>query len=170
MYRQVALKTLTYKGKLEYLLQKEIHLDLNVSKLLGCWIINLEYETVRNNDDIHLKGTYSIQLWYASNNDQKSAVYEEKINFDEKFVLTHRKLQTINDEMFMKVFVSKYPTCINMKLENNQIFISIGGLFYLDVFQEAMLLVMCKENGKDDLSLEEELLMNVNTNYLTNKK
>lgn len=170
MFKEIAAKTLTGKGRLSYLFKKQIKLNDDVSKLLGCWIINLEYKEEVIDKDIYLKGSYSIQLWYAMNNDQKSSVYEEKIEFNEKVLMAYRNLDTLNDNKFIKVFISKYPTCIGMELdENKNIKIRIESLFYLDVFQEAILFVSCQDKAQDDLSLDEEILMNVNPNYLTDK-
>lgn len=170
MYKEIAAKTLTGKGRLSYFLEKELHLDDDVSKLLGCWIINLEYKEKVINKDVYLIGSYSIQLWYALNNDQKSSVYEEKIEFNEKVLMAYRDLEVLNDEMFIKVFISKYPTCIGMDLdENKNIKIKIESLFFLDVFQEAILFVACQDKGNDNISLDEEILMNVNPNYLVEK-
>ncbi len=171
MIKEIAAKTLTGKGRLSYFLEKDFHLDDNVSKLLGCWIINLEYKTEIKDKDIYLVGSYSIQLWYALNNDQKSSVYEEKITFSEKALMAYKDLDTLSEEKFVKVFISKYPTCIGMELsEEKNIKLKIESLFYLDVFQEAILFVNCQEKGQDDLSLDEEILMSVNPNYLVDKK
>ena len=43
MYREIAAKTLTAKGKLSYFYEKILLLEENVSKLLGCWIIDLKH-------------------------------------------------------------------------------------------------------------------------------
>ncbi len=171
MYREIATKTLIGKGKLPYYLEKEIHIEDNVSKLLGCWIINLKYYSEYQEKDVRLHGSYSIQLWYASDNDQKSSVYEEQILFDEKVLMAYRSLQTLDDTMFLKVLVSHYPTCVGMNLdENKKITIKIESEFFVDAFQEAILIVQCATKTNDDLSLDEEILMNVNPNYLINKK
>ena len=171
MYREIAAKTLTAKGKLSYFYEKILLLEENVSKLLGCWIIDLKHNTYVKNKEVHLKGSYSIQLWYAINNDQKSSVFEERVEFDEIISMSYRDYETLSDDMFLKVFISKYPTCLGMEInENNEIVLKIEGEFYIDAFQEAILYVMCSDKKKDDLSLDEEILMNVNPNYLTNKK
>ena len=40
MNREIAVKTLTGRGKLNYLYEKKISLENDISKTLGCWIIN----------------------------------------------------------------------------------------------------------------------------------
>ena len=168
MLKEIACKTLTGRGRIDYLYERELRLD-NISKTLGCWIINLNYEINYEKEDVYLDGFYSIQLWYAKDNDQSSSVYEEKINFHEKARMVYRNVSTISNEKVFKIFVNKYPNAVYMKLnEDNSITLKIEGLYFIDVFQEAILIVDSKDNVKPEMTLDEELLLNVNTNYLTN--
>ncbi len=170
MYREIAAKTLIGKGKLATIINKNVYIDEDISKTLGCWIINLKYETTEDNGKIVLKGSFDIQLWYASNNDQKSSVYTETIEFEEPFIMSYRDLRTISEEKFIKVYVSHYPTCIKMELASNGVVsLKIESLFLVDCFAEAILVVNCADDYKEDISIDEEILMNVNPNYLENK-
>lgn len=171
MFREIAVKTLTGKGKLENYINKTISLDSNVSKTLGCWIINFEHQVEIINSDIFIKGSFDIQLWYAKDNDQKSDVFIEKMNFYEKVNVTYRDLKTIDDTPFPKIYVNKYPTCTSMNLiGNNEVELTIEYILFLEIFQEALLVVSCSEDYVEDITLEEEIAMNVNENYLIDKK
>lgn len=171
MLREIAAKTLTGRGRINYFYERELQLNTDVSKTLGCWIINLNYEIEYDKDDIYLTGFYSIQLWYALDNDQSSSVYEEKIPFKEKATMVYRNINTISNEKSVKVFVNKYPNAVYMKLnEDKTISLKIEALYFIDVFQEAILVVDTKDNDKAEMTLDEELLLNVNPNYLTEKK
>lgn len=169
MYREIATKTLVGKGKLAFILDKKIKIGEDISKTLGCWIINLNYDTYTKEKRIFVKGSYDIQLWYASNNDQQSNVFKETITFDNEVIMSYRDLKTIDDTMFIKVHVHKYPTCIAMNLKDKDVVIKIDSLFYIDVFQEAILVVNCEDSYKEDIPIEEEIIMNVNPNYLEDK-
>lgn len=171
MLREIVCKTLTGRGKVSYFYEKEIDLGVDISKTLGCWIINLNYEVKHINTDVFLEGYYSIQLWYAKDNDQSSSVFEDKILFNEKATMVYRNIPTLSDDKVVKVFVNKYPNAIYMKLnENKTVSLKIEALYFIDVFQEAVMVVDTKDNVKPDLTLDEELLLNVNTNYLIDKK
>ncbi len=170
MYREIAAKTLIGKGKLSSIINKRIYIDEDISKTLGCWIINLKYETIESQGKITLKGSFDIQLWYASNHDQKSSVYNETIEFEEPFTMVYRDLKTISEERFIKVYVSHYPTCSKMELESNGVVnLKIESLYLVDCFAEAILVVNCADDYKEDISIDEEILMNVNPNYLEDK-
>lgn len=171
MLREIACKTLVGRGRINYFLEKNIKLDCNVSKTLGCWIINLNYEIIEEKKELYLNGFYSIQLWYALDEDKSSSVYEEKISFKEKVNMVYRHINTLNDKKDVKVFVNKYPNAVYMQLgENNNINLKIEALYFIDVYQEAILIIDTKENVKPEMTLDEELLLNVNPNYLVDNE
>ena len=167
MYREIMAKTLNGKGKINQVIEKELFISNEISKTLGCWIINLKHEIIRENLDIFVKGSYDIQLWYALNNNQKSEVYNETIEFYEKVNMSYRDLKVIDNEIYTKVYVPKYPSCTSMELdENKKIKLKIEALYYVDTFQEALLVVNCSDDYVEDVSIEEEIVMNVNPNYI----
>lgn len=170
MYREIAAKTLIGKGKLNLLMREELNVNANISKTLGCWIINLNFQAEENDRKIKLKGSYDIQLWYASDNDQKSAVFNKTLEFESDVMVSYRDLKTLDDQLFIKTYVSKYPTCTAMELDSNgNVKITIDSLFMIDVFAEAILVVNCADDYVEDISLDEEIMMNVNPNYLEGK-
>ena len=167
MFREIVCKTLTGKGKINQVIEKELFISNEISKTLGCWIINLKHEIIRENLDIFVKGSYDIQLWYALDNDQKSEVYNETIEFYEKVNMSYRDLKVIDNEIYTKVYVPKYPSCTSMELdENKKIKLKIEALYFVDTFQEALLVVNCSDDYGEDVSIEEEIVMNVNPNYI----
>ena len=132
-----------------------------------CWIINLKHEIIRKNLDIFVKGSYDIQLWWALDENQKSEVYIETIEFVEKVNMSYRNLKVIDNEIYTKIYVPKYPVCTNMELlEDKKIKLNIEATYYVDTFQEAILVVNCSDNYEEDVTIEEEIVMNVNPNYI----
>ena len=171
MLREIAVKTLSGRGKLPYFYEDEIYIEDEVSKTLGCWIINLKYQIVKENNETYIDGSYSIQLWYAYNEDKSSSVYEKEVKFKEKATMVYRNLEKIDSDRDYKVYVNKYPNAVFMKLvDHHTIELKIEALYFIDVFEEAIVIVETKENVKADLTLEEEMLLSIDTNYLTNNK
>ena len=167
MFREIACKTLTGKGKINQIVEKEIYINDEISKTLGCWIINLKHEIIRKNLDIFIKGSYDIQLWYALNDNQKSEVYIETFEFLEKVNMSYRDLKVVDNEIYTKVYVPKYPTCTSMELlDDKKVKLKIEATYYVDTFQEAILVVNCSDDYEEDVTIEEEIVMNVNPNYI----
>ena len=171
MNREIIAKTLVGKGKLALQEKQVIVLDENVSKPLGCWIINHRFETNQNGKNIELNGTYDIQIWYAFDDDKKTNVFYKTVPFNGTFMISWKKIKTIDDETKQKVHVIKYPTATGMNQKNeHEVEIIIESVYFVDVFQDSILTINTLEEDKDDEIIDEEIIMNVNPNYLTNKK
>ena len=79
--------------------------------------------------------------------------------------MVYRNSQVLNEEKFYKVYVNKYPNAVSMKLlDDHKVSLKIEALYYIDVFQEAIVIIDAKDNVKADLTLDEEMLLNIDTN------
>lgn len=167
MKREVAVKTLVGKGR-QYIVKKtDIKVGENSSKSLGCWIINHHYQAYYQGKKLFVKGDYDIELWMAVDNDQKSEVYRTNVTFDEEVNSAFKDLVTLSDEMFLKTLVLHYPSCTGMELSQpGRVDITIESEYLIDVFAEALLVVVCADDNEVDMTLDEELVMNVNPDYL----
>ena len=85
--------------------------------------------------------------------------------------MSYRDLKTLDDELYPKIYVNKYPSCSSMKLnDNKEVELVIDYTLFVETFQEALLVVNCSDDGEEEITLDEEITMNVNENYLIDKK
>ena len=142
VYREVCCKTLIGKGKLDKHKEISIEVGTNASKTLGCWIINHQCNAYYHNKDIRIKGSYDVELWMAVD----------------------------DDKLYLKTIITHYPSCVGMTLlDTGLVKVEIESQYVVDAFAEAILVVMCSDKNEPDLTTEEEIVMNVNPNYLINK-
>lgn len=171
MKREIIAKTLMGKGKLLINANKEIDLLENVSKTLGCWIINHKFTVDIKGKVVSLIGSYDIQLWYALDNDSKTNVYYETIVFEDVFTMSYRNIVNVNDDIVAKVHVIKYPTACKMELKDEKtVLVEVESEYFVDVFQDAILKIETLEEENDYEIIDEEIVMNVNPNYIQDKK
>ena len=170
MYHEVCCKTLIGKGKLDKHKEISIEVGTNASKTLGCWIINHQCNAYYHNKDIRIKGSYDVELWMAVDDDKKSEVYRTTIDFDEQVNSAFKDLITLDDKLYLKTIITHYPSCVGMTLlDTGLVKVEIESQYVVDAFAEAILVVMCSDKNEPDLTTEEEIVMNVNPNYLINK-
>ena len=62
MLREIVSKTLTGRGKISYFYERELSLNEEVSKTLGCWIINLNYEVKHEKSDVFLSKKATVGI------------------------------------------------------------------------------------------------------------
>lgn len=171
MNKEILVKTLVGKGKIQKLYETKIKVDRLISKTLGCWVINFSYEIENKNNQLFLKGSFDIQLWYAYENDQKSDVYHQKVDFENEVNINYRSDKVENEEVFTKIYVNKYPSCNSMYVnEENEVELEVEYVVFIEIFQELPLVINALDNNLEDIPLEEEITMNVNENYLIDKK
>lgn len=172
MNTEVAVKTLIGKGHQFFIKELSLDVESEVSKALGCWMINHQYETYNIGRELHIKGSYDVEIWLAINDDQKSEVKHERVEFDEVINSAYKNLNTLDDKLYLKTMVRHYPTCSKLELKEGKLNIVIESEYLVDIFAEAILVVVCAEKSKGDLSLDEEILLSVNPEYLKlgNKK
>ena len=75
-YKEIVTKAIIAKGKKTFVNESSILVDNNPSTVLGCWIINHNFNGVRRNNQIVIDGSFDINIntavntgWYATNAD-----------------------------------------------------------------------------------------------------
>ena len=147
MNTEVAVKTLIGKGHQFFAKELSIDLGSNISKALGCWIINHKYETYNIGRELHIRGSYDIEMWLALDDDQKSEVKRERVEFDELVNSAYKNIITLNDDLYLKTIVKHYPTCSKLELKDGKLEILIESEYLIDIFAEAILVVVCADKG-----------------------
>ena len=101
----------------------------------------------------------------------KTNVYYKTIPYESSFVMSWRNLKKVNDEMFLKVYVIKYPTPIFMELKNEtEVEIKIESSYVVESYKDAVITVDSKNEENDDSEIIDDLIMNINPNYIENKE
>ena len=73
--------------------------------------------------------------------------------------------------MFLKVYVIKYPTPIFMELKNEtEVEIKIESSYVVESYKDAVITVDSKNEENDDSEIIDDLIMNINPNYIENKE
>lgn len=152
-------KAVVSKGKI--LDNEELNFQIveNISKALGCWIINHKYLSVVENNKIYAHGFYDVHIWCSKDDNSDTFLFKETIEYKEEFKMENLNFDRENNEY--KIYCIEYPMCTNLQLIGNELKVTVKKGLALDVVGESKLLVQVSENfPQDDNSL------GINTNYL----
>ena len=122
-YKEIVTKAVIAKGKKKYKNTYEISVGEKPTTVLGCWIINHNFEAHDEGDKISIDGSFDANIWYSYDNDTKTAVANKRITYTE-----HEKLNLPDNEILNKDIIVrslKQPTCISAKEDGNTINIEI---------------------------------------------
>lgn len=125
--------------------------DHEVSKVLGCWLLNpvLRYEK-RNDNTIVVSGTYDINLWVACNQNTSTKCIIQQQEFSLGVQLEVVDDQVIGELIAYAKWLNK-PLCTKADYDNNTIRLTIDQEFQLEWIGETKIRVEMAEDEIDQI-------------------
>lgn len=118
-YKEIVTKAVIAKGKKLFTSDNSVLVSNNPSTILGCWVINHNFNGVRNGDKITINGSYDVNIWYSYDNDTKTEVIRETNTYQE--VVNMRNREDINGDEEIIVRSLKQPNCVKVDISGNNI-------------------------------------------------
>jgi len=119
-YKEIVTKAVIGKGKKTFTTLKNTKTSNTPSTILGCWVINHNFNGVKNNDKIMINGEYDVNIWYSYDNDTKTDVVKERNTYQE-IVSMRRDNYDGGDNEEIIVRSLKQPTCVKVEAVNDGI-------------------------------------------------
>ena len=147
----------------------------NVSNVLGCWIINHTFSgNADGNNNIVVKGSYDVNIWYSYDNNTKTNVIVHNYPYTELVNVKFKKDGVLTDKNEIMVRSLTEPQVSNVKVDNNIIDIIVDKELGVEIVGDMKFRVNVEdiiddyddeEDNKDiDMILNDEYLNSVNQN------
>jgi|SRR5690625_3529482 len=138
-YREIITKAVCGRGRKLTKSTNHISPSHKPSSILGCWIINHRYHAKKKSDDVvEVHGSYDINVWYSFNDNTKTEVVSETIDYCDEVELSSRDKNCFHggDEVVAKVI--QQPNCLQCKIEKqgNRIAVEVEREFVVKVIGE----------------------------------
>ena len=117
-YKEIVTKAVVSKGKKTFTTTNKVKLDNNPSTILGCWVINHNFEGTKRGNDIIINGNYDVNIWYSYDNDTKTDVIRDAKTYNE---VIHMKSREDVDGEEIIVRSLKQPNCVKADIVDNSI-------------------------------------------------
>ena len=169
-YREIVTKAVIGKGKKKYTDTYEIEVGETPSTILGCWIINHNFEAKEVNDKILINGSFDANVWYSYDNDTKTTVTSKKIAYNEEEKLSVDAKDVVNKDIIIRSL--KQPTCIRATNEGNTIKLDIEKELGIEIVGDTKVKISSVDDEDDtwlDLDSNDKLddaLDSINKNYI----
>ena len=169
-YKEIVTKAVIAKGKKKYKNTYEINVGEKPTTVLGCWIINHNFEAHDEGNKILIDGSFDVNIWYSYDNDTKTTVANKRINYTE-----HEKINLPNDEILNKDIIIrslKQPTCISAKEDGNTINIEIEKELGIEIVGDTKVKISSIDNEEDSweeldtINNTTDEINQINENYL----
>jgi len=139
--REIVTKAVVGKGKKMIRIQNNIVPNNEAYSILGCWIINHEFEASLDKDNVVINGSYEVNIWYAYDNNTVTDI--AKANLDYTEIIKTRQIVNEVDHNSRDVIVRviQQPTCTNASIDDNGICVDIIIELVAEVIGETKMIV-----------------------------
>ena len=163
-YKEIVTKAVIAKGKKLFTTNSTVKVENNPSTILGCWVINHNFNGVKSGDSIRINGSYDVNIWYSYDNNTKTSVIVKTFSYDDELNIKLKNPSNASDIIVRALTapnVSKAEavgTTVNLKVEKE-----MGA----EIVGDAKVRVSVEEDyddydEDDDIEINEDYLNDVN--------
>lgn len=138
-YREIITKAVCGRGRKLTKSCNHITPSHKPSSILGCWVINHRYHAKKKTPDIvEVHGSYDINIWYSFNDNTKTEVVSETVDYCDEIELSNRDENCLHDDYDVIAKVVQQPNCLQCKIEDhgNRIAVEVEREFVVKVIGE----------------------------------
>lgn len=155
-YREIITKAVCGKGRKFTQESHYITPSHKPSSILGCWVINHLYNAKKKSGDtVEVNGSYDINVWYSYNDNTKTEVVTERVQYTDIIPLAVKDEKSVNDEYDVIAKVVQQPNCLECKIatKENKITVEIEREFVVQIIGDTKIFVRVNpewEHADDD--------------------
>jgi len=118
-YKEIVTKAVIAKGKKLFTTNHKVNVSNHPSTILGCWVINHNFNGVKTGDKIRIDGSYDINIWYSYDDDTKTDVIRETNHYSEVVNMRARDEEITGEEIIVRSL--KQPNCVKVDIDGDDI-------------------------------------------------
>lgn len=110
-YKEIVTKAVVGKGKKRFQNTYTVEVENLPTTILGCWVINHQFQGYKADNKIGVRGSFDINIWYSYDNDTKTTVINQNITYDDLFNVKVKENADLSGNTDIIVRSLKQPTC-----------------------------------------------------------
>lgn len=167
-YKEIVTKAVVSKGKKLFTTNHVVSVS-NPSTILGCWVINHNFNGTKNNNNIVINGSYDVNIWYSYDNDTKTDVVKDTNTYHE--VVHMRNTDNIDGEEII-VRSLKQPNPLKVEIDGNNINYVIEKELGIELVGDVKVKIEANEEDDnwdeivEEEKIDEEIDNNIKEDYI----
>ena len=163
-YKEIVTKAIVGKLKKNSIDNISFNIEDKPDTILGCWIINHNFNGILNNKDVLVNGKYDINVWYSYDNNTKTNVAKYTYNYND---ILNTNFNSNIDTKEVKVRSLSNPSVNDARIEDNQIKLEVSKELATEVIADTTIKVPIELNTDDYIEIKEDINTDeINTEYL----
>ncbi|GAA4701494.1 outer spore coat protein CotE [Brevibacillus fulvus] len=127
------------------------------STILGCWIINTNFQAEKVGDAVEVSGTYDVNLWFSFANNTQTEVKRETVDFSVFVPLSFFDKNSRGD-LEIVAHAIEQPKCVRAELTSGgEVRVKVESEFAVEVIGETKVcVVVCSSCDDKEFAFEVE--------------
>ena len=164
--REIVTRAVVAKGKKVFNLVEKIRTNEKPYSILGCWIINHEFEASKINEIVKLDGEFEVNIWFSTNNNTKTDIIRETITYKKEIVTKTVVKNYLENTDDILARIVQHPTVTNAKIMDDIVQVDITFEIIAEIIGETKMKVTVfkeTENWEEEI---DTLDMDINENFV----
>lgn len=156
-YKEIVTKAVIGKGKKTFKNKYSITVTDNIDTVLGCWVINHNLFGNNNNGTVLIQGNFDVNIWYSYDNNTKTSVVTDKINYVENAKIRLKDEATLTDNSEIIIRSLRNPNCVDVNVSKNTINYEIEKELGVEIIGDTKVRIIVEDNEEEYDIIEEEI-------------
>src|SRR5690554_62749 len=139
--REIVTKAIVGKGKKIIRINDVVMPNHEAFSILGCWIINHEFEATLIDNKVEIAGNFEANIWYSYDDNTKTDIAKKIIGYSEVVKTRQIVKEVSSDTRDVIVRILQQPTCTNAKINNSGLELEIIFEVVAEVIGETKMMV-----------------------------
>lgn len=164
--REIVTRAVVAKGKKVFNLVEKINTFEKPYSILGCWIINHEFEASKIDEVVKLDGEFEVNIWFSTNNNTKTDIIRETITYKKEIVTKTVVKDYLENTDDILARIIQHPTVTNAKIIEDTVQLDITFEIIAEIIGETKMKVTVfkeVENWEEEI---DTLDMDINEDFL----
>ena len=158
-YREIVTKAVVSKGKKLFTSTNTVTVN-NPSTILGCWVINHNFNGVKEGNKIIIDGSYDVNIWYSCLGDTKTEVVRHSDTYKEVVhVPTRNNVSDLTDNEEIIIRSLNQPSCVKTEISGGKIIYTIEKELGIEIVGDTKVKISAEdeEDPWDEIEDEEDV-------------
>ena len=165
-YKEIVTKTIVGKGRKIFKSEHSLTPENTPNTVLGCWVINHNFNGTNNKSDVTVNGSFDVNVWYSYDNDSKTAVTTRNYNYQELLRLRVKDVESLTNDNEIIVRSLKQPTVQDVKIKGNDVYLNIEKELGVEIVGESKVKIATLEDELPWDDIDDDDLDDIKENYV----
>lgn len=167
--KEIVTKAVIGKTKKSTKQELKINTDQTIDTILGCWVINHNFNGFNKNGKVIINGSYDINVWYSYENNTKTDVLVKNFTYQDTVNVRLKNEEQLTEENEIIVRSLMAPSVTDVKTKGAEVELNVEKELGVEVVGNMKVRINVAEDFDDydqDDEFEEEAVENIDENYL----